>query len=147
VLDTFELAVVNLVNGDKRPMDGLQRSANAVRFSPDGKMLAAACEDRGIYLWDAATGELLTVLTGHEATPRRLAFTPDGRELASGDDAGIVRIWDLAAQRESMIIDAHEGPVRSMAVSPDGLTLVTGSLDASGGGEVRAWSARKPADQ
>jgi hypothetical protein len=43
-------------------------SVYAVVFSPDGKPLASAPDDRSVRLWDAATGASLQTLEGHSST-------------------------------------------------------------------------------
>lgn len=54
-------------------------------FSPNGELMAAS---RGTYpsvvLWDAATGEQITTLRGHDEPVRSLAFNIQGTLLASG---------------------------------------------------------------
>ena len=52
-------------------------------FSPDGKTLASAGDDRTVRLWDAATGEPRATLKGHEGWVSAVAFSPDGKTLAS----------------------------------------------------------------
>jgi hypothetical protein len=73
---------------------------NAVAFSPDGRQLLTAGEDRTARLWDAATGAELTQLAGHTDYVYSLAFSPDGSTLASGSGDHTVRLWDTVPLRE-----------------------------------------------
>jgi WD40 repeat protein len=68
-------------------------------WSQDGHCFAVAAEhkDHAIGLYEAATGKLRRVLTGHEAEVLALAFTPDGRYLVSGSTDSTVLVWDLLA--------------------------------------------------
>ena len=50
----------------------------ALEFSPDGRYLAAAAQDRKVRLWDVADGSEVRLPDDLLATGG-LAFTPDGR--------------------------------------------------------------------
>ena len=64
-------------------------------WSPDGRRLAAACDDNSANVWNAATGRLDTTLSGHSARVRRVAFHPQGRLIATRSDDGTTRFWGL----------------------------------------------------
>ena len=49
-----------------------------VAFSPDGRRLASASEDRTVRVWDAATGQETLTLKGHTDFVTGVAFSPDG---------------------------------------------------------------------
>jgi tRNA A-37 threonylcarbamoyl transferase component Bud32 len=78
-----------------RSWAGHQRGIPILRFSPDGRYLATASEDRLVILWDVATGKEVLTLRGHRRGTHALAFSPDGRRLASGG-SDTVRIWDIS---------------------------------------------------
>jgi hypothetical protein len=67
----------------------------AIRYSPDGRLLAVLCLDHSIQLWDADTGWPLGPPLMHLAAPVGLAFVDDGKTLLSLTDAGVARSWPV----------------------------------------------------
>jgi WD40 repeat protein/serine/threonine protein kinase len=118
---------------------------DAVAWSPDGKLIASAGQERTVLLWDAATGELVRVLPGHARSISALAFSRDGKRLASASgglirhrprpqanplnlpedwpkDIPDVKVWDVATGKELRSWSLPgKGP--GMALSPDGETI------------------------
>ncbi|KNC47880.1 autophagy protein [Thecamonas trahens ATCC 50062] len=64
-------------------------------FSPDGAFVAAGSASGEVYVWNAASGALTTVLEGgHTAAVACVAWRPSGRSLASlSRDGGLV-VWE-----------------------------------------------------
>ena len=63
----------------------------SVAWSSDGATLATPCEDRKIYLWDAASGIRRATLEGSTSIGLRAAFHPAGTLLASNGWEGQLR--------------------------------------------------------
>ncbi len=108
-----------------------------VTYSPDGTLLATT-RNSGVILWDAESGERLSVLPGlTEGTVRRLHFSSDGKRLAVASMDGLPRVWDLATLTELLFLAGHDQPCEAIAFSPDGKRLATGDV----GGTIKIWNA------
>jgi serine/threonine protein kinase/WD40 repeat protein len=85
----------------------------ALRFSPDGKTLAAGTFHHGaIYLWDARTGIESPPFWGDSgADVQILEFTPDGKALLSGDwfNRQELTRWEFASGRGPLIFREFSG--------------------------------------
>jgi WD40 repeat protein len=110
----------------------------ATAFSPDGKLLAVACFDKTVLIYDAVTGKQRQVLRGHSERIWSVAFAPDGKSLISGsgeyrspNDPGEVKIWDLETGKERVSLVGHKGLVFCVAFAPDGREALSASWDAT----------------
>jgi serine/threonine protein kinase/WD40 repeat protein len=62
-------------------------------------VLAAACEDGAIYIWDVETSNQTATLKGDTYNGMVVAYHPDGELLASRGWAGVLRLWDTRTGR------------------------------------------------
>ena len=122
-----------------RVMLVLQHEAEvwSVTFSPDGKRIATASQDKTAKVWDAATGELLLTLTGHTESVNGIVYSPDGKRIATSSDDHTAKVWDAATGEELLTLSGHTDWVYRIAFNPDGTRLATASNDKT----AKVWDA------
>jgi WD40 repeat protein len=123
-----------------RPLSAHTDFVNSVAFSPDGRTLAVASDEKEVRLWDVRTHKQLgRPLSGHTDFVDSVAFSSDGRTLASGSNDRTVRLWDVRTHKPlGRPLSGHTAFVSSVAFSPDGRTLASGSDDKT----IRLWNVR-----
>jgi WD40 repeat protein len=126
-------------------------SIPGVAFSPNGRCFVTASRDRRALVWNAANGQLVRAIVGHQDGLEGAAFRPGpddgkpevadaelcGRELATASYDGTARRWNVGATQELATLLGHLAPVESTAYSPDGARMLTGGDD----GTAKVWDA------
>lgn len=74
---------------------GHTAGVTAVRFSPDGKLVATGSEDSTARVWDARTGQQIAEYTAHGGTVNWVEFSPDGKRLVTASDDGTAIVWKV----------------------------------------------------
>jgi WD40 repeat protein len=105
-----------------------------VSFSPNGKTIASAVEDKTVKLW-SINGRLLKILKGHGDAVNGVSFSPDGKTIASASSDQTVRLWSIDGTLLK-ILTGHSDAVNGISFSPDGKTIASASSDKT----VRLWS-------
>jgi RNA polymerase sigma factor (sigma-70 family) len=106
----------------------------SVAFAPDGRTLAAAVEDKAVYLWETGDGKLVRQLSGHKGRVATVVFSNDGKSLiTAGPDE--TRIWEAASGKKLHALGKGNNRGGCAALSPDGQLLAVGGDD----GVIRLW--------
>jgi WD40 repeat protein len=108
---------------------------NGVAWFPDGRRLVAASDDGTVSIFDADSGRLRRMLTGHTDWVDHVAVHPDGLLVASASLDGSVGIWNAASGARVATLAEATCVVKDVAFSPDGTRLAATSYD----GRVRVY--------
>jgi WD40 repeat protein len=115
--------------------------SQTVRFSPDGKTLAAGGEHGQILLVDVGTGkarELLATSISQTVQRIRIAFSRDGQTLASISESGDLQRWAIAGQTATPsgpVISTNQAGTNNILLNHDGRAVIT----VGAGSAIRVW--------
>jgi len=108
----------------------------SLRFSHDGRLLAAGSDDHHVVVWDVGTAGVVERLAGHAGAVLAVEFSPDDATLFSGGEDHRVLVWDLAGRRRLITRIANSDPGAGMATvalpSPDGRSVAYAGVSAAG---------------
>jgi serine/threonine protein kinase/WD40 repeat protein/lipoprotein NlpI len=90
---TQAVRVYNLNTGQFRTVPH-PNMVRGLAWDASGKLLATACGDNKVYVWDMAAGLRIATLEGHLAAPIQVAFDRRGDLLASAGWDGMVHLWN-----------------------------------------------------
>jgi tRNA A-37 threonylcarbamoyl transferase component Bud32 len=115
-------------------VQGHQRDAYYVTWSPDGRTLASCGLDGFVRLWNTETLQCRAAWRAHEDEVNIVRFSPDGRGLATASDDGSVRLWTLHEHTLLARLEGHGASLPVFGASTAGLLgspLGQGSLLAA----------------
>ncbi|WP_460366190.1 WD40 repeat domain-containing protein, partial [Actinocorallia lasiicapitis] len=127
------LVVWDVTTKRKSVVDGIRTGVIDVAFSPDGKLIAAGCDDGVVRLVDPVTLKEVGSLSGHRSGCDSVAWSADGVLASCSSQDATVRLWDVDSRRELRRI--KHGVQFPASVS----FASTKPLLAIGGAPVEVW--------
>jgi WD40 repeat protein len=137
-----DLATDLLVHGIPKSTLSHKGKVRSAAWSPDGKRLVTASEDKTARVWNADGSGDPIVLSGHAGSVNSAAWSPDGKRIVTASWDRTARIWNADGTSDPIILKGHEGEVISAVWSPDGKRIVTASWDRT----ARIWNADGTSD-
>ena len=118
----------------------LNSAASQIELSPDGTLIAAACEKGTIEIWSTTKLGKIATLSVNHTDILCFAWTKDrmrplnggqpGWLLATGATGGDVTIWDVERESVRSRCNGSAYDVFRVAFSPDGMTLASAGRTA-----------------
>uniref|UniRef100_A0A8C1SI20 Abelson helper integration site 1 n=1 Tax=Cyprinus carpio TaxID=7962 RepID=A0A8C1SI20_CYPCA len=133
--------VCRIPNKPMHSFRGGQMGCFTLRFSHDGRALAAACADRDafpIIIYEIPSGKVLASFNGHLSVVYDLCWSRDDNGLLTASSDGTVRVWNV----ERLQSFAHKTLPHPSFVYCAQFHPQTQSLVVTGGydGVLRVWS-------
>jgi WD40 repeat protein len=134
----------SLAEGDRCDFLGHTSQVIGVSWSPDGRKLASASNDKTVKIWTLADGTCERTLSdsGHSSTVWSISWSPDGRRLASASKDNTVKIWTADGTYEKTL-SAQSKAVHGVSWSPDGRQLASACNNST----VKIWTVDGTGEQ
>lgn len=113
-----------------------QGDLRGVSFSPDGRFVAAGCDDGLVRVYETTNWSLTRIFSGHRRSPEWAEWSPDSRYLAVMDRGYELLVWDVVTGRlENRLPNLEENTAR-FAWHPESRSLIVGAYGAGGAKHV-----------
>ncbi|MBH8567045.1 caspase family protein [Nostoc sp. CENA67] len=119
---------------ERNRLEGHSAEVLSVSFSPDGKTIVSASNDKTAIVW-GRDGTKLRTLIGHTDTVRSVSFSPDGQMIATASFDHSVKLWRTSDGALMRTLNGHTAEVLSLSWSSNSQIIATGSAD----GTAKIW--------
>src|SRR5205085_8190744 len=111
-------------------------AVNSVALSPDGKMIAGACKDGTVKVWNNLDNKELFNLTGHAGPVLSVAFSANNLLLVSTGADRTVRFWNAANGQPVAVVGAHTAAGNAVVFNPNNVAAYSTGDD----GVLKFWT-------
>ncbi|PYK58857.1 MAG: hypothetical protein DME21_14780, partial [Verrucomicrobia bacterium] len=122
--------------------NGLAGRITAIRFAPDGKVLALADGVTGqsgyLRLIDTHENKITASWRAHGDTIFDLDFSRDGTQLVTAGGDKLIKVWELASRKELARLEGHTAQVLGVAFNTNATQVVSGGADK----EIKVWDVK-----
>ena len=108
---------------------------SSIERSPDDAQYLTASWDGTVRVWDAATGNQLLLLAGHQGRVWHAALDSDGQRIVSAGADGAINMWSARDGERLFVLGHQPDAILSLAVSSGGKFLAA----SDAGGAVRIY--------
>lgn len=108
----------------------------AIKYSPDGKILAVGSGEGEIKLFDPESLKSKYTLIGHFKPVLSVDFNKENKYLVSGSSDQMIKVWNLQSKKEIKSLDnVHKGMVLAVAFNPTSNSFATSGVDKT----IKLW--------
>lgn len=104
-------------------------SITKLQFSPNGRWLASASDDKQCIVWDVMTGMQYSPRLSHGSRVSKISFTPDARWIVTLAEDNFARVWDIHNGRLVVSPFRHNGTPQAFQLTANGRGLLTAGQD------------------
>jgi WD40 repeat protein len=120
-------------------LSGHRGYLTAISYSPDGKYIASADQNRDVFVWDKAARKIkVDGWVYHNAKVTSLAWNPNSNNIVTGSLDSHVYVWSVSEPSKFIAIkNAHRGGVNAV-LWVDEHTVASAGMDSA----IKTWTIK-----